>query len=216
MRIASHGNTPKVLINWPISNRQGVALRFRTQEPLEHSALYASRHQDDQEHTKSARSAPSGDRAARLNGRHGSGSGGGGYLRRHGEAFRQAHAGHLGRVERRIMAPSQRAGRRCSGATSSSAMIVVRPASLTTLVATAIALSARDWRAQWLASRAAECAVHAPQKPRAVKRRQSSAPFRQPDAHAMASAHRELCRVAEDIVAFARITWRTSFLLWPV
>jgi hypothetical protein len=31
MRIASHGNAPKVLINRPISNRQGVALRLRSQ-----------------------------------------------------------------------------------------------------------------------------------------------------------------------------------------
>jgi integrase/recombinase XerD len=44
-------------------------------------------------------------------------------------------------------APSPPAGRRRSVAMSSNAMIVVRPASPTTLVATGIVRSARDWRA---------------------------------------------------------------------
>ncbi len=54
-------------------------------------------------------------------------------------------------------APLRPAGRRRSVAMSSNAMIVVRPASPTTLAATAIARSARDWRGpQWLAERQAE------------------------------------------------------------
>ena len=52
----------------------------RPRQHLKHDALHTGRHQDHQQHTKPARSAPLGGRATRLSGRHGSGSGGGGYL----------------------------------------------------------------------------------------------------------------------------------------
>ena len=52
----------------------------RPRQPLKHGALHPGRHQDDQQHAEPARSAPLGSRATRLSGRHGSGSGGGGYL----------------------------------------------------------------------------------------------------------------------------------------
>ena len=81
-----------------------------------------------------------------------------GIFRRHGEAFRQAHAGHLGYVERRIMGaiagvPDGRARRSCS----STAPIVA--------VSTLAYNSCRNRhcpkcqglaRAQWLAQRQAE------------------------------------------------------------
>ena len=52
----------------------------RPRQPRKHGALYPGRHQNDQQHAEPARSAPLGGRPARLSGRHGSGSGGGGYL----------------------------------------------------------------------------------------------------------------------------------------
>jgi len=59
-----------------------------------------------------------------------------------------------------------------------------------------------------------------PRKPRAFKRRQSSAPFRQPDAYCSSSHGKsrsnELWRVRKTSVRAPRITCRTSFLLWPV
>ena len=38
-------------------------------------------------------------------------------FRRHGDTYRRAHAGHLGRVERRVMSAIGRAGPRRSAAT---------------------------------------------------------------------------------------------------
>ena len=75
----------------------------RPRQPVEHRALHPGRHQDHQQHAKPARPASSGGRAARLSGRHGCGSGGGGYLPPPRRSVSAGHAGHLGRVERRVM-----------------------------------------------------------------------------------------------------------------
>ena len=73
-------------------------------QPVEHGALYAGRPtRRSGEHDEPARSAAAGGRAARLSGRRGSGLEVADIFRRHGDAYRQAHAGHLGRVERRVM-----------------------------------------------------------------------------------------------------------------
>ena len=52
----------------------------RPRQPREHGALHTGRHQNNQQHTEPARSAPPGSRAASLSVCHGSGSGGGGYF----------------------------------------------------------------------------------------------------------------------------------------
>ena len=67
----------------PVGERGGRAHHPGAARPRQHGkhdALHPGRHQNDQQYAEPARPAPPGGRAARLSGRHGSGSGGGGYL----------------------------------------------------------------------------------------------------------------------------------------
>ncbi|MGY3371989.1 hypothetical protein ACVWZL_009114 [Bradyrhizobium sp. GM2.4] len=76
-------------------------------------------------------------------------------FRRHGEAFRQARAGHLGRVERRVMGAIAACRTAVLGGHVGNAMTAVRHASPTILIAIDTARSGAA-RAQWLAERQAE------------------------------------------------------------
>jgi hypothetical protein len=60
-------------------------------------------HQKKQQQAESSRSAPLGSRAARLSGTMAPALEVADIFRSHGDAFRQAHAGHLGCAERRVM-----------------------------------------------------------------------------------------------------------------
>ncbi len=68
-------------------------------------------------------------------------------FRRHGEAYRQPHAGHLGRVERRVIGAIEPCRRRRLAAMSSIVRTAGWSVSPTTPAATGIARSARAWPA---------------------------------------------------------------------
>jgi hypothetical protein len=75
---------------------------------------------------------------------------------RHGEGYERANAGHLGRVERRVIGAITAAVRRRMAVTSSAATTAGTPTSPTTLAGTATAGSVRGRRAEWLGARQAE------------------------------------------------------------
>jgi hypothetical protein len=74
----------------------------RSCQPGEHRTLHPGCHQDHQQHAKPARPADAGGGAARLIPMS-AGLEVADVLHRHGTAYRRAHEGHLGRVERRVM-----------------------------------------------------------------------------------------------------------------
>jgi len=91
----------------------------RSRQLIEHGALHSGCHQNDQQDPEPARPAAIGDRSARLIGAMGPALEVADVFRRHGEAFRQVHAGHLGGVERRVMTRPDKAGDRRRGALAS-------------------------------------------------------------------------------------------------
>jgi hypothetical protein len=65
-------------------------------------------------------------------------------LRLHGQDYARVHAAHLGRVERRVMRPSRRAGRQSSAAMSRLATTAASRGSPTTPAAIVTVRSVRD------------------------------------------------------------------------
>ena len=101
-------------------------------------------------------------------------------FRRHGDAYRRDHAGHLGRVERRVMAPSSCAGRRRWAAMSSTAPTAAWSASPTTPAATGTARSARARPAPngWPRARPSCCRCRTSMSSSPCRRRSPRSPSR--------------------------------------